>query len=135
MLCVAGVALVLTGVLSCAGVIPSRAGAAIGVMRWQRVWGAGAVRVVRHRADRGAAEGERQLRLLDVVQGLRRREQALIGHCTSDADYDHCGNAMQYSENGTLFWAKGANTVYFFKGTDVYAYLEGKSQLVRPPAG
>jgi hypothetical protein len=54
----------------------------------------------------------------------------LIGACTSDVDYDGFGNALQFTANGVLFWQREANTVYFFTGSSVYAFIQGKSELL-----
>ena len=58
-------------------------------------------------------------------------EPKLIGDCTSNVAYDRFGNGVQYTKLGTLFWQKESNTVYFFRGDSLWAYIQGRSQLLR----
>lgn len=72
-------------------------------------------------------------RLTLDFQQLAEASGELVGTCVTRAAYDGFGNASQYTTNGVLFWARASNTPYFLKDECLYAFVEGKTEVMHGP--
>jgi hypothetical protein len=127
------VVLVVFSVLASAGVfeqLPTRAQTALGVLRGTACRVPALGNICPPDALAAIPVLDEQCTYASPFKEYVDAETALIGSCRSRVGYDGFGNGMQFSSNGVLFWQKASDTVYFVSNTSVYAFLQGKSQLL-----